>query len=80
MAGYWDGFFAISDGRGLNQVGVDPLPVSEILAYCDLAGIPRGDPGTKFLRLMRAMDGVFLKHHYKKNKNKSEGADGQRDR
>lgn len=64
--GYWDGFFTLSDARQHNQTGLLPIQVSEVLAYCDVVGIPRGDPAAKMLRIVQAMDKAYLAYQHKK--------------
>lgn len=39
-----------------------PIAVSEVLAYCNLAGIADGWPRVAFARLVRALDAVYLEH------------------
>lgn len=40
----------------------DPLQVSEILAYCQLVGIASLASRAKYLKLLQALDGIYLEH------------------
>ena len=65
---YWDGFWTLANSRQFNQAGLQPLQISEIKAYTDLAGIQAGYPAQKFLRVAQAMDSAHLEVWAKKNK------------
>lgn len=68
---YWEGFWTVANSRQFNQVGLQPLPISEVSAYIDIAGIQKGYPAQKFLRLAQAMDAAHLESWAKKNNKKS---------
>lgn len=53
-------FFELSAGRQFNETGVQPLPLSEILAYMNDRRILDLDDRVEFQRLIRAMDGKYL--------------------
>lgn len=48
----------------------NPISVAEIEAYCNLAGIASRRERLKYLRLIRRLDGVYLRHWAEKNNNK----------
>jgi ligand-binding SRPBCC domain-containing protein len=58
----WDAYQEISAGRLANQVGLQPLPLSEIQAWMALTGEGVEDP-KRFIRLMRRLDQVERKHY-----------------
>ena len=42
------------------------IPLSEILAYCDLVGISGQDDRLEFVEIIQSMDRVVLDYHAKK--------------
>ncbi|WP_370193296.1 MULTISPECIES: hypothetical protein [Aurantimonas] len=49
-----------------------PIPLSEILAYCQMFGIDDPDDRADFLRTIRAMDAVYLEERQKARDRSSE--------
>ena len=57
---YWSHYLTIADSRKFNQAGVQPIAITEIVSYIDLAGIRRGEPALKFFRMIKALDNTYL--------------------
>lgn len=68
---YREGYSALTSSRRFNEVGLQPISVQDILAYIEIAGIQKGYPASKFLRVIQAMDGTHLEWWSKKQKKKS---------
>lgn len=63
---YINAFFDLSPSRQFGmQAG--PIPCSEVLAYCDLMGLPPGEERVRLLRYINALDGVYLELQVKKS-------------
>lgn len=68
---YYDAFRSLGAARIWSPVGPQPIPVSEVESYLNLAGITSPHTRLKYLRLIRAMDQVELTHlHQKQQKQK----------
>jgi len=65
---YMRGYQHLSSARQFNEVGLMPLQIGEILAYIDLAGIQRGEPAMKYLRMIQTLDATHMGWWSKKNK------------
>lgn len=63
------GYRALSQAREYSQAGMQPIRLSETLAYMKIARVRPGDHAARFLRLIQAMDAVHLEWWVKKNKN-----------
>lgn len=60
----------LEEGRTGGMAGPNPIPVAEIEAYCNLAGIVSQPERLKYLRLIRRLDRAYLDHWAENNKNK----------
>ena len=58
---FWNAFQMLSPSRSVGM-GVGCIPLSEILAFCDMADVRGVDERIEFVRVIQAMDAVFLKH------------------
>lgn len=58
---YYDAFRHLSACRTWNQVGPNPLQVSEVAAYLGLLGIEDSETKLKYLRLIQGLDAVETK-------------------
>jgi hypothetical protein len=65
---YYDVYRSLSASRTWSQVGPNPIQVSEVHSYMEMAGIE--DPSTrlKYLRLIQGMDAIELKSIREKTK------------
>ncbi len=59
---YLDAFRLLSASRLWSEVGPQPIQLSEIKAYMQLVGIKDKSTKLKYVRLIRSMDSVTLKH------------------
>lgn len=55
-------FRELDAARSVGFSAPDPIPVSEVKAYCDLRGIVSSELRAKYLKLIRVLDRVYLKH------------------
>ena len=63
----WNAFQVLSRYRHVSDWGsVGPIPFSEMKAYMDLSHIGHGDNAEEFIRLIGAMDDVYIAHMMKK--------------
>ncbi|MCQ8781723.1 hypothetical protein NPA30_05955 [Aurantimonas sp. CSK15Z-1] len=58
-------FFDLSASRSLVMGGEGPIPLSEILAYCQMFGVNDVDERGDFLRVIRAMDEAYLEERHR---------------
>lgn len=63
---YRNVFQLLSGQRQYNEVGLQPILVSEIIKYCEGVGIDCYLERDRIVRYMCAMDGVFTEHARKK--------------
>jgi len=68
---YLRAFYDCSRGRAITMGGAGPIPVSEVLAYVQLADITDLDERAWFLQMMLRMDGAYLGHQAKRQALKS---------
>lgn len=61
-------FDLLDSSRLVNQVGPQPLQVSEVLAYLELAGVEDVEDRVLFLHRMKVMDTILLNHHRESQK------------
>lgn len=61
-------FQAVSRSRNAGMAGALPVPVSEILAYCDLYQIAELNERDRIFRYVNRMDEAYLKHTAEKQK------------
>lgn len=59
---YSEAFEILKDSRTYNQSAPNPIMVSELLAFCVLVGIANQEERLKYLRLVQALDKVWLNH------------------
>jgi hypothetical protein len=64
---YLRAYQTIEDGRTGGVGGPNPIPLSDISAYCDLAGIDKASERLKYLRLVRRLDRAYLEHWAEKH-------------
>lgn len=65
---FYVAFNSLSASRPNNGMGVSPIPMSELLSYCQLVGIANFSERSKYLRLVQSLDRVFLEHQSEKLK------------
>ena len=63
---YFDAFRFLSASRLWNQVGPQPVPVSEIKAYMEVAEIEDPNEKLKYLKFVSDLDGIEVRHFYAK--------------
>lgn len=56
-------FHDLSASRSVTMSGPGPIPVSEVLAYCQLYGIDDVQDRADLLAVIRTLDGFFLEEH-----------------
>lgn len=64
---YFQAFQDLSGSRASNGFGMLPLMISELSAYAELCGVSIGEERMEFVRYLRVLDGVYLKHHNQKD-------------
>lgn len=57
---YWDAFTTLHLSRANTGFGPGAIPLSEIVAFCDLMQIPIGEPRAQLVQTIRAMDAAFI--------------------
>lgn len=71
---YWQGFQFLSGSRTLHQAGIGPIPLTEIVAYMEAIYLCDVDERLKFIKMIQALDSVYVQHINKQAKQKSEAA------
>ena len=71
-AEYWEAYKVLGGSRIVHQGGIGPIPLSEIAAYMDVVGVRDVDERLKFIRMIQALDGVYVTHINAQAKQKSE--------
>ena len=61
-----------------NQVGPQPIAISELDAYLRVVGVKSEEEKAKYLRLIRLMDDVELNYQFAKRKQEAEKAKATR--
>lgn len=56
---YWQHYHFLSEGRQSGHMMMQPLPISEILAYSEMVGIRSHSLRLTFLKVVRAMDSAY---------------------
>lgn len=46
----------------MGQMGIGPIPLSEIKAYLDLIEVTDLDEKERWVKMIRALDGVYVEH------------------
>ena len=67
LRGTWDGYLFLAGARVMGS----GIPATEIEDYCRLTGIDRTEDRMEFMRYVRALDAVWIKHKEAKAKQKS---------
>lgn len=62
---FWSAFWSLSGSRGASMGGAMPIPVSEVLAYCNLICLRDVGLRMSVLRIVQALDAVYLDHFRK---------------
>jgi hypothetical protein len=68
LSPYWEAWLDLSASRPIG-LGIGAIPISEMKAYCELLKVPWLDDLEEmhfFLRLIRAVDSVYLDKQNKK--------------
>lgn len=63
---YWAGFHLLNASRPLGPSGVGPIPLSEIVAYCEMFQVDDMDERERFVTMIRALDAAYLKRQAEK--------------
>lgn len=69
---YIKDFFTLSPSRHLGM-GIGPIPVSEILKFCEHFGVPDSDD---FLYVMQQIDNAYIEFHREKQEQEKPKDDG----
>ena len=64
----WSAFVILSGSRQVGMGGACAIPVSEIVAYCELIGITDSECRVTLLRRIQILDGEYLKIQAEKSK------------
>lgn len=56
---YWTAFWELDCSRQIG-LGIGPIPVSEIKAYCDLCGIGNPIERHRLMRMVQVLDREYL--------------------
>jgi hypothetical protein len=57
---YYDAFWMLDPGRPVYQGSLGRIPLSEISAYIELFGIVEIETRQLFIRMIRALDSVYV--------------------
>ena len=60
--GYYRAFNVLGDSRIIGQGSIGPIPLTEMQAYIELFEINDLDERERFIRMIKALDRVFIKH------------------
>ena len=63
LAFYAESFWVLSNRRGYNEVGMQPIPISDIASYLTIN--PWFDSAV-FVKHITRMDSAYLRHHHDK--------------
>lgn len=58
---YWDAYWMLDPGRPVYQGSIGRIPLSEMHAYLAIFGIIEIEERYLFIRMMRALDSVYVK-------------------
>ena len=58
----WDAYMALSGSRRLGFGAAGPIPMSEILAYCEMFGIRDVDERELLVAVIQGCDGEYFEH------------------
>lgn len=59
---YYRAFMTLMDSRRPGMSGPAPIPLSEIVAYLAHFGVACPDERERWIRMLRALDAVYLRH------------------
>ncbi len=65
---YYNAYQSIARSRNAGMAGPLPIPVSEILAYCNLFQIVKLDERERIFRYINCLDNAYLDHAAEKSK------------
>lgn len=68
-------FRQLSSARSYTEVGPQPIPVSEVLAYCEMMRLRDLDLRQAVLQIVQTLDGKFVEHQVKKMQGKRTAPD-----
>jgi len=60
---YWKSFVVLSASRVITQAGPCGIPLSEILAWCDMRGVVDREAREDYVFLVGQLDAEFLSYH-----------------
>ena len=69
---YWEAFQVLSSSRLVHQGGIGPIPLSEMVSYMDTVNLVDVDERLKLIKMIQALDKVYVKHINSKAKRESE--------
>lgn len=69
---YWDAYQVLSSSRMVHQGGIGPIPLSEMVAYMDATNLTDVDDRLRFIKMMQALDKVYVSHINERAKRESE--------
>ena len=69
---YWEAFQVLSSSRLVHQGGIGPIPLSEMVSYMDTVNLVDVDERLKLIKMIQALDKVYVKHINSKVKRESE--------
>lgn len=63
--------FGVLDGfRRMGMSAPDPIPIRDILDYCEMEGIASQAGKSKYVAYIQALDAIYRNHWAEKNNNK----------
>jgi len=68
---FWDAFWVLHGSRGASMGGPMPIPLTEMLAWCDLRGIEDSEDRMELLQHIRTMDAVYLERSHARTDDQS---------
>lgn len=80
VADYYKAFQILSSSRPIGMGAVGAIPVSEMAAYLGLFGVRDREERETFIKMMQALDSVYLKHMSKRAEAAPEKAKASRKR
>ena len=59
---YWEAFQNLGNSRTMQQGGVGPIPLTEIVAWMDVIYLRDVDERMRTVRMIQSLDKVYCKH------------------
>ena len=59
---YWEAFQHLGNSRTMQQGGVGPIPLTEIVAWMDVTYLRDVDERLRTVRMIQSLDKVYCKH------------------